>query len=527
MKKTLYIISAILLGLFTFSSCSGLLDIQQKGVVSQDGFYTTDEACEEAATAIYSTFSDQTFNNGFYLVAMLDDDTWAAGDNRGANVDLEALNEFRYTSSTGTIQSAFSGDYKIIYASNLILCNVENPDTDIKKRAVAEAYFFRAYAYFDLVTLFGSVPKVTALTNDGNYQVASSPAEEIYELIESDLEAAISMNILPEKTSLDDSETSIRITKQTAQALLGKAYLFDKKYDAAAKMLDQVIASGKYGLFQGNYGDIFCAQNNFNREVMLAVNNANDPTNNSFTAMNVFHGWRVDRFEGWSTASIDVYEMGWGFGVPTKNLYDAFVEMEGPDGYRLNQTIITYDDIVAQGLKIIDGQFVYGCEGYMSWKFRNSPGSYVNGTWAGFYNNQVIMRYAEVLLLASEAHFMNNNASKATEYLNEIRTRAKLAPLGHAITLDDIKKEKRLELCGENLRFKDLVRWGDAYETLKNQGSYYPIFYGYKNGTKEYNVVNTPNSASDYGFKSGKHELLPIPQLELEVNPLIEQNPGW
>ncbi len=526
MKRTLYIIAVSLLALGS-SSCSKLLDIPQKGVVSQESFYKTDEDCMEALTAVYSAFSNQVFRNGFYLVGMMDDDTWAAGDNRGANVALESLNEFRYTSSLGSIKDAFSYDYNIIYASNLIINRVSEPDTDIKKRAVAEAYFFRAYAYFDLVTLFGAVPKVVELSDDGNYQVGNSSVEEIYELIESDLKVSLSMDVLPEKTGIDDRETGIRVTRQTAQALLGKAYLFEKKYDESAKMLDEVISSGKYGLFQGEYGDIFVAENNFNREIMLAVNYANDPVTNNFNAFGVFRSWRVDRLEGWSTAPIDVYEMGWGFGVPTKSLYDAFVEMEGVDGYRLKGTIITYDDIVSQGLKITDGKFLYGCEGYMSWKFRNSPRSHVEGTWAGFYDNAVVMRYAEVLLLASEAHLMNGDSESALRYLDEVRTRARLSPLSHSITLDDIKKEKRLELCGENLRFKDLVRWGDAYEALKNQGSYYPVFYGYKDGTTEYNVVNTASSSTDYGFKSGKHELLPIPQVEIEVNRAIKQNPGW
>lgn len=70
------------------------------------------------------------------------------------------------------------------------------------------------------------------------------------------------------------------------------------------------------------------------------------------------------------------------------------------------------------------------------------------------------MRYAEVLLMAAEAHVMGGgSADKAVKYINEIRTRAKLAPLS-SVTLDDVKKEKRLELCLESVRFQDLVRWG-------------------------------------------------------------------
>lgn len=85
------------------------------------------------------------------------------------------------------------------------------------------------------------------------------------------------------------------------------------------------------------------------------------------------------------------------------------------------------------------------------------------------------MRYAEVLLLAAEAHVMGGSKDKAVAYINQIRERAQLAPLS-SVTLDDVKKEKRLELCMECVRFQDLVRWGDAESVLGNQGKKVPAF---------------------------------------------------
>lgn len=525
MKKILYSALCIALTL-TGASCSKLLDIPQKGVLETDTFYSTNAECEEAAVAVYDAFASQIFNNGFYFETMLDDDTWAAGDNRGANVFLEQLNEFRFTSSLGSIESAFKCDYTIIYRANLIIHKV-NPNTPEKKRVMAEAYFFRAYAYLDLVTIFGPAPLVVDLVEDGNYKVGNSTIEAIYTQIKEDLKAALELNALPEKAGLDDNITSIRVTKQTAQALLGKALVFNKEYAAAADMFENVITSEKYGLFQGEYGDILAvAPNNFNREIMLAVNKVADPLKYGFVAWNIFHGWRVDRLDGLATSNIDVVNTGWGFGVPTKSLYDAFVKEEGPDGYRLHQTICTYDRLVSEGITVVEGNFIYGCEGFLSWKFRNSKSSYIPGTFAGFYNSEVSMRYAEVLLLAAEANLMaGGRQAKADKYLNEVRKRAKLAPKS-GITMEDIVVEKRLELCGENLRFKDLVRWGMAAEVLGKQGRNYPTFYGYKPGTTEYNVVYT-NLGTDGGFKAGKHELCPFPQTELQVNSKLEQNKGW
>jgi hypothetical protein len=94
-----------------------------------------------------------------------------------------------------------------------------------------------------------------------------------------------------------------------------------------------------------------------------------------------------------------------------------------------------------------------------------------------------------------------------------------------SVTLNDIKKEKRLELCIEQVRFQDLVRWGDAATVLANQGKQVPVFSGL-NSDGSYNVTY-PYSNEKYGFKAGKHELLPFPEHEMGVNKNLVQNPGW
>jgi len=127
------------------------------------------------------------------------------------------------------------------------------------------------------------------------------------------------------------------------------------------------------------------------------------------------------------------------------------------------------------------------------------------------------MRYGEVLLLAAEAHVQGGDATKALNYINQIRDRARLTPLG-SVTLDDVKKEKRLELCLESVRFQDLVRWGDAESFLAEQGKQIPAFTGAE--TKY--MWSNPT----YGFKA-KHKLLPIPRKEMELNPNMKQNEGW
>ena len=134
------------------------------------------------------------------------------------------------------------------------------------------------------------------------------------------------------------------------------------------------------------------------------------------------------------------------------------------------------------------------------------------------------MRYAEVLLLAAEAALQSGDAPSALTYINAVRTRAQLDNLG-SITLADVKVEKQLELCLEGVRFQDLIRWGDAAAELADQGGEIPVFYGYDD-TSAYDV-RIPYTNNTYGFKTGKHELLPFPQNELNINPNLTQNPGW
>ena len=136
---------------------------------------------------------------------------------------------------------------------------------------------------------------------------------------------------------------------------------------------------------------------------------------------------------------------------------------------------------------------------------------------AAQYTDLKVMRYAEVLLLAAEAHLQAGNSAKALEYVNLIRSRAGETALSN-VTLSDIKTEKRLELCNECVRFQDLVRWGDAESAMKEQGKEVPV---YTTTGAEFIYKN-----QNYGFKE-KNKLLPIPLKEIELNPNMTQNAGW
>lgn len=135
-------------------------------------------------------------------------------------------------------------------------------------------------------------------------------------------------------------------------------------------------------------------------------------------------------------------------------------------------------------------------------------------------NNIRWMRYAEVLLLAVEAN-LEINPTKAVQYFNMIRTRAQ-ADTVTSVTLEDLQREKRIELCGEGTRFQDMLRWGIAEERLQDQGQHCPFLSS--SGDVSYKKYNGDDPAK-YGFKP-KHNLLPIPGAETRLNGVIKQNPG-
>ena len=519
-KNILYIALLGMMSLMTVS-CSSELDIEKHGNMgSMDTYYTTDENVNTGTASLYLE-AKSAYYNWFFVKNLLSDDVWCGGGQRSDNGEMEKLNEYGFDSNHNMIESLYKGFYAIIYKACLLTDKVQG-DTPVMKRAINEAKVFRALAHFELVTLFGTAPVVDHLLTPDEYQQGNSTPEQLYASVEKDLTEAINSGALPSKNGVNDAETGIRVTKEFAQALLGKAYLFQGKNSEAAAMLDNVISSNKYALFPGEYDDQFHAAANNNCESLFEFQKRNDPEQvwNTFDMVYIMQGWRTSSLS-YNTAAIMKLAVGnYGFFNPRKSLYDAFVAWEGEDGYRKNKTILNYDQLKAFGVEINPGASVYGNEGSFFWKnqaYREDCAIDMSYFQIGQFIDLKFMRYAEVLLLAAEANLQAGNSAKALQYINEVRTRAKETPLA-AVALNDIKMEKRLELCNEGVRYQDLIRWGDAKTAMAEQGKDVPAFTGTE---VQWNWHN-----SKYGFQD-KNVLLPIPLKELELNPNMKQNSGW
>lgn len=525
MKKFLLIIVSMVF--LSFGACTEILDIEQHGNIStKEDYYKTDDEVRQALASLYNQYRGDLFQMTCMLL-MLSDDVYTSGGTRGDNAIMEHFNEYSYSTEEAWIQANYSALYTEIYKACLIT-DMTEPDTPYKKRAINEAKVLRAMSNFYLVSLWGNPSLVDHLLSEKEYRQSNATPAQIWAFVEKDLDEAIASGSLTSKTSVTDRENGISVTKEFAYALLGKAYLWQGKYSEAVAAFEEVISSGLYGLWgidePGEYNEMFHAKANNNCESIFAIQYRNDLTQSYFSTNFVF-SFSLSKY---FTGSCDILADGggWGFGSPRKELYDAFIAEEGEDGYRLSSTIKTPSQLAELGLNLKTTD-IYGNCGLFDWKRQlfaedmvtNNPAFNCNA-----YSNAMILRYAEVLLCAAEANLLSGNQAKADQYVNMVRRRARLDPKS-GVTLDDIKKEKRLELCFEYARYIDIVRWGDGERVLGEQGKSIPQYsYNAETGIGEVNYNAYTNTT--YGFKE-KHNLLPIPQTEIEVNPNMEQNPGW
>lgn len=514
--------SALLLGGAALTGCDDKLDTTQNGVVSTSSFYQDDADCEEAITQVYYQNSvmihDYYRSNPWDVKTLLSDEIYHGGGTREDGLEDRVINEYQFDYANQTIEYTYSGLYKLIYTANLVINNFGEGTTTVQKKAVAEAKVFRAWANFQLVTLWGNAPIVTEAVRD-DYKAPNSSSEELWAQVEKDLQEAISSGLLGQKTEMDDRVTGIRVTKQYAQALLGKAYVFQEKYTQAVSILDEVVNSRLYG-FLDNYADYALADQNNNREVLFGDN----PTDDQNAAFGIFPDvFFAPSGNFWGNIFFtDMSMVGFGWFHPSQHIVDQFLKYE-PESNRFHQTLKSYPDLAAQGLQF--NAEIHGFCGYFNWKCRGSSQSLMSGSLFYYWNQFPQMKYSEVVLLDAEAKIMSQGAGAGDDLINLIRDKAGVPHVSGA-GMTELKLEKELECWLDGCRFDDLVRWGDAPSVLKDQGKQIPSFCGL-NDDGSLNVNATRYTNPEYGFKAGKHDLLPYPQKELDVNPNIVQNPGW
>ncbi len=486
----------LLAGMLLISSaCSDFLDKNPLGDLSSPTFYQTEQDAVLATNAIYNASRAWFITGGFPILNILSDDM-AKGSNPTDGAGLVLVDNFDFGADQGQIQQMYAALYVAIFRANMVLTRVPdiNMNPDLQSRLLGEAHFLRAYYYFKLVRAYGGVPKV--VTGDPPRQIERSPAAEIYdEIIIPDLEFAIAN--LPERSEYAAEDLG-RATRGAALGLLAKVYLFTGDTENAERLALEVINSGEYSL-DPNFDNVHAADNVFGSGSLFEIGAIAEDFGEGGNQYGQTQGVR------------GVPGKGWGFGRPT---YDLITFFEAGDP-RMDASIVFVGDTIAGEVIVGDGGTpdttyvdeaetqieqleTYNQKVYM-------PGDIPQVQWG---HNRILLRYADILLIAAEALNENGKPAEALTYLNQVRARARgeITDVLPDITTTDqaalrqiIWDERRAELALEEHRYFDLVRTGQAATVL-----------------------------GPLGFEAGKHELLPIPQGEIDLSEgTLTQNPGY
>lgn len=452
-----------------------------------ENFFNSEEDYQSALTAAYDLLQSTYIN--VMLGEIASDNTLAGGESAVDVPGIQEVDDMVHTPVNQQLRDLWTWMFAGVNRANYVLEFKDNIDFVGKEGIIAEATFLRAYYYFELVKWFGDVPlAVDQRLLFGDQDVIDrTPRAEVYAQIEQDLIFAAAN--LP----LTQADTG-RITKGAAQALLGKVYLFQNKFQEAAPVLEEVINSGVYELLT-DYSSMFENDNENNIESVFEVQYS-DIEGAGFGCLQCSEGNVAVGFNGIRNYSGPVFESGFSFNIPTQEVFDAFE----PGDIRRDVAIL---DINAWAAANPEVSFVEGFEhtGFYNRKYIARQGDLNTGD-ANLTNpnNYRAIRFADVLLMAAEA--LNRGGiddTRAQTYLNRVRNRANLGNVtatGTALT-EAIYQERRVELVGEGHRFFDLVRTDRAAQEID-------------------------------GFQSGKHELFPIPLIEIELTGnRWEQNPGY
>lgn len=475
--------------LFTYS-CQKFTEISPEYSIDSENYFNSSDDYYMALVASYDLL--QTTYANAIVGEIASNNTLCGGESPTDVIGWQQIDDMIHTSTNSNLSDIWGWMFAGVQRTSYFMEFQDKIDFDGKDVMVGEVRFLRAYYNFELVKWFGPIP----IKKDARFKIGDettiprSPVSDVYAYIEEDLIYAIS--VLP----VVQSETG-RATKGAAQALLGKAYLYQQKYAESANVLDELIATGPYSLAT-NYNDMFEAEGENGPESVFEVQYT-DVEGAGFECLQCSEGNVAVGFSGVRGYDGPDFTSGFSFNVPVQEAYEAFE----PGDLRRDVAIL---DIVAWSEET-GASYSTGNEhtGYFNRKYipRKRNPEAQNDLNLTNPNNYRAIRYADVLLMAAEANNVGGiSDAKAQDYLNQVRARA-FGDDNHNVTLtggaltEAIYHERRVELMGEGHHFFDLVRTGRAATEID-------------------------------GFVAGKNELFPIPIEEIDFSAgNWNQNPNY
>ena len=485
MKKDIKVILSLIASVLLFSCSDDYVDVASPDQNSED-YFNSEQDYQNALIAAYDLLQSTYLN--VMLGEIASDNTLAGGESATDVPGIQEIDDMTHTDVNAQLRDIWSWMYAGVNRANYIMEFQDKTDFPGKEGVIAQARFLRAYYYFELIKWFGDVPLAVdrRILFGEETSIDRTPVEDIYPVLEADLIYAA------DNLPAVQAETG-RVTQGAARALLGKIYLYQNKFSEAADVFDLVIA-GPYDLV-ADYNSIFEQEGENNIESVFEVQYT-DEEGAGFGCLQCSEGNVAVGFNGIRNYSGPLFESGFSFNVPTEEAYNTF---ETGD-IRRDVAILDIEAWAAQeGATYVEG---FEHTGYYNRKYIARQGDLNTGD-ANLTNpnNYRAIRFADILLMAAEAHNRKTspNDALAQTYLNRVRNRAQLADVavtGTALT-EAIYQERRVELMGEGHRFFDLVRTGRAVGTIP-------------------------------GFSAGKNELFPIPLIEIQLTGnRWDQNDGY
>ena len=569
------------------TACEDKLDEDQKGVISYENFYQTDEDAQNALTGMYDVLSQAMTNANnvgiqnamFFTFNLCGDDMYAAGEFYGDNDFMSQLNEFRYASDHECLTNAYKAFYNIIYAANLVINNVGKEGaemTDVKKRCIAEARVVRAYCHMMLASVWFDPPKIEQVLT-GNEVIVNSDHTELLTWCGDECMAVV--DDLDERNGSSDKDGTVKVTKGFAQFVAGKSYMFAGEFEKSKSALKPLVESPNYALVPSDrIGETFKAKGDGNEEQIMATNIAVNMNVDVWGGMiqrsvwmysNIMN-WRLDHLAG----APEEITNGWGGLGLREDWTTDFVNNDGEDSPRRKAWMKSVDEVfyemsygagdlkdgkpMTRAEKEVDPnrgikKCIYGYTFYWEYKrqFLNEetyPGQ------AFPVRNTLLARLGEAYLLYAEACARTSDEAEGQKYLEAIQKRAgsKTVGLNGKSLLDAVKEEKRFELFAEGCRWPDMVRWSEQdndasiFDRIKDNGKMVPTMYDAffdangsvtipkeeggdpKESKHRFYIEESHPNTGEVGFTNPtKYKYFPIPFSETQVNTNIKQHEGW
>lgn len=527
----------LLLGL-TGCDISGHLNEQPQASLSESTFWTSGDDGMLALTGIYESgnVGDNSYTNEHLIMSSYtDDSSYKLG---GVGVIYSG---YLQPADGMVVEGIWNRAYDAIFRANYFLENIEEVEMDSERKAemIAEARFLRAYEYFYMSVLYGGVPLITeVLTIDEANNQSRSSLEEVQNFAINEFTQAAQN--LP--ATRPDNEKG-RILKAAALAVKGRLLMIQENWGEAASTYEEIINLNEH-IIDPRYKELFTVEGENSDEIILSTNMIAGDYGNTHNQRN----YHPEFFGGYQETNgtqrlVDSFLMEDGLPKEESPLYDPDNPFENRDP-RLYETLFLPGYTEFRGALWPDDPNVVignlnGATGY-GWK------KYVREDYSGDQGSSgddvIWIRYAEVLLSYLESRLENGDnitQSLLDQTINQVRGRDAVDMPPVTETNPDelreiLRRERRVEFATERLiRYMDIRRWGIFMDVMNQQIYGYKITDDPESYEGGYSIETSGEYAGHYRVfdKTGTYDphnaLIPIPLYEIDINPNLEQNPGY